>query len=142
MKKIINSFLFYSKIILLLIAFTLTLYIIFSMNAYYRRNVINIILVGIPLFLVLLMFVLSIFKDTVKDNLFFNLASVLSIVAIIIIDYRTIFDSNMVLWIDSKMNFLFSLNSVIVSGSYINNFFNLNLAFSKLDTRISSILSS
>ena len=107
MKKIINSLLFYSKIILLLVAFTLTLYIIFSMNAYYQNNAVNILLIGIPLFLVLLMFVLSIFNDNIKDNLLFNLSCFLAIVAIIIIDYRTIFDSNMVLWIDSKMNFYY-----------------------------------
>ena len=112
MKKLINSILFYGKIILLLIAATLTLYIIFSMNDYYRRNVINILFVAVPLFLILLFFVLSLFKDEIKDNLLFNIASILGVVAIIIIDYRTIFDRNMVLWIDSQMNFYFFNNAL------------------------------
>lgn len=112
MKKLINSILFYGKIILLLMAATLTLYIIFSMNDYYRKNVINILFVAIPLFLMLLLFVLSLFKDEVKDNLLFNVASILGIIAIIIIDYRTIFDKNMVLWMDGKMNFYFFSNAL------------------------------
>ncbi len=121
MKQIINSFLFYCKIILLLIAFTLTLYIIFSMNAYYRHDVVNMFLVGLPLFLVLLFFVFSIFKDNIKENLLFNIASVLGIIAIIIIDYRTIFDKNMVLWQNGKMNFYYfnsALNEIKIF-SYI-----------------------
>ena len=112
MKQIINSFLFYCKIILLLIAFTLTLYIIFSMNAYYRHDVVNMFLVGLPLFLVLLFFVFSIFKDNIKENLLFNIASVLGIIAIIIIDYRTIFDKNMVLLVRGNLNFYYFENQV------------------------------
>lgn len=112
MKKGINSCLFYSKIIFLIIAFTLTLYILFSLNYYYHRDVVNILVIGIPLFLILLFFVLSLFKDKVKDNILFNLASILGIIAIIVIDYRTIFDSNMVLWIDSKMNFYYFINNL------------------------------
>ena len=112
MKKGINSCLFYSKIIFLIIAFTLTLYILFSLNDYYHRDVVNILVIGIPLFLILLFFVLSLFKDDVKDNILFNLASILGIIAIIVIDYRTIFDSNMVLWIDAKMNFYYFINNL------------------------------
>ena len=112
MKKGINSCLFYSKIIFLIIAFTLTLYILFSLNDYYHRDVVNILVIGIPLFLILLFFVLSLFKDDVKDNIIFNLASILGIIAIIVIDYRTIFDSNMVLWIDAKMNFYYFINNL------------------------------
>ena len=112
MKKLINTVLFYSKIIILLIAFTLTLYIIFSMNYYYQKDITSVFMAGLPLFLVLVTFMISIFKDNVRDNLFFNIASVLSLIAIVIIDYRTIFDRNMVLWIESKMNFYYFINSL------------------------------
>jgi len=111
MKKIVNSCLFYSKIILLIIAFTLTLYIVFSLNDYYRKDVINILSVGIPLFLILLLFVLSLFNDDIKDNVLFNLASIIGVIAIIVIDYRTIFDKNMVLWFNTKMNFHFFISN-------------------------------
>lgn len=117
MKKIINSLLFYSKIIFVLIAFTLMLYIVFSINDYYKRTVVNIVFLCIPMFLVLLMFILSIFNDKVKDNILFNAVSTLAYLAIIIIGYRTIFDQNMVLWIDGKMNFYYfenSLNNIII----------------------------
>ena len=117
MKKIINSLLFYSKIIFVLIAFTLMLYIVFSINDYYKRTVVNIVFLCIPMFLVLLMFILSIFYDKVKDNILFNAVSTLAYLAIIIIGYRTIFDQNMVLWIDGKMNFYYfenSLNNIII----------------------------
>ena len=112
MKRVINSLIFYSKIVLLIIAFTLTLYIIFSINDYYKKNIVDIFLVSIPLFLSLLLFVLSLFKDNVKYILLFNIASLLGIIAIIVVDYRTIFDKNMVLWIDSKMNFYYFSNCV------------------------------
>lgn len=111
MKKIVNSCLFYSKIVLLLIAFTLTLYISFSINAI-EKDLLSIFLVGLPLFLILVLFMLSIFKDSVKENTLFNLASTFALLAIIIIDYRTIFDKNMVLWHDFSLNIYYFMNAL------------------------------
>ena len=50
----------------------------------------------VPLLLVLIIFVFSFFLNIGKDNIFFNLTCVLVLLAIIIIDYRTIFDSNII----------------------------------------------
>jgi len=105
MDKIINKILFYSKIIFLLIAFVITLYILLIRMDTYGLSALSIFPIFIPLFLVLIAFVFSFFLGIGKDNLFFNLACVLVLLAIIIIDYRVIFDNNIIS--DTKININF-----------------------------------
>ena len=113
MIKLINKVLFYSKIMLLVVVFTITLYIALSMNAYYKSNIINLILLCLPFLLILIMFISSFFMSKWKDNLIYNMASNLAFIAILIIDFRTIFDKNMVMWIDGNMNFYYFQNSLL-----------------------------
>ena len=96
MDKLINKILFYSKIVLLLIAFTLTLYILFIKVDLYELSITSILPLFIPLLLVLIVFVFSFFLNITKDNAFFNIACILVLIAIIIVDYRTIFDNNII----------------------------------------------
>ena len=113
MIKLLNKVLFYSKIMLLVVVFTITLYIALSMNAYYKSNIINLILLCLPFLLILIMFISSFFMSKWKDNLIYNMASNLAFIAILIIDFRTIFDKNMVMWIDGNMNFYYFQNSLL-----------------------------
>ncbi len=96
MDKIINKILFGVKIIFLLISFVITLYILFMRMDLYDLSFLSIFSLFIPLLLVLIVFVFSFFLNIGKDNVFFNLACVLVLISIIIIDYRTIFDSNII----------------------------------------------
>lgn len=103
MDKIINKVLFYTKIIFLLIIFTITLYILFMKIDSYNLSIIAIFPLFIPLFLVLIVFVFSFFLNVGNNNIFFNVACVVMLLSIILVDYRTIFDDNIIS--KSKFNF-------------------------------------
>ncbi len=103
MDKIINKILFYTKMVFLLITFTITLYILFMKMDSFNLSFLSIFPMFIPLFLVLIAFVFSFFLNVGNDNIFFNTACVLVLLSVIIIDYRTIFDSNII----SKTKFNF-----------------------------------
>ena len=94
MIKIINKILIYTKIILLLIAFTITLYILLLRMDYTSLGIGSILPLFIPLLLVLIVYVFSYFLNKGNDNIFYNVASILVLLSIIVIDYRTIFDNN------------------------------------------------
>lgn len=96
MDKLINKILFYTKVIFLLIAFVITLYILLIRMDTYSYSVFSILPLFIPLLLVLIIFVFSFFLNVGNDNMFFNIIGVLMLLAIIIIDYRTVFDSNII----------------------------------------------
>ena len=111
MDKIINKILFYTKIILLLIVFTVTLYILFMKMDIYSKNIISLLPMFIPLLLVLIIFIFSLFLNIGKNNLFFNIVCVLVLLSIIIIDYRTLYDSNII----SKVRFNFNYFDLLVN---------------------------
>ncbi len=126
MLELINKILFYLKVILLLIVFTLSLYIMLSMHAYYHSGIKDLLLVCIPLFLVLVIFVVSFFFKEGDTNTFFNVSCLLALIAILIIDYRTIFDKNMLLWIRGNLNFYYYQNQmtqikILSYGIFIGN---------------------
>lgn len=105
MIKIVNKILFYTKIILLLIAFTVTLYISFMKIDTYNHSILSIIPIFIPLLLVLIVFIFSLFLNIGKDSIFFNIVCVLVLLSIVIIDYRAIFDTNLIP--KTKINYQF-----------------------------------
>ena len=112
MLKKINIFFFYSKIVLLLVAFALEMYIIFSMNALDNGTYGTFLMMMLPFILVLLTFVFSFFFENGKKHLFYNISSFIAIIAIIMICVRTISDSNMVMWSKWKMNLYFFENNI------------------------------
>ena len=124
MDKIINKILFGTKIICLLVAFTITLYILLIRMDTYGLSVLSIIPLFIPMLLLLITFVFSLFLNIGKNNIFFNIACVLVLLAIIVIDYRVLFDHNII----SKTNinlYFFDLASnkikVMLYLSFISN---------------------
>ena len=112
MIEMINKVMFYFKLILLLLVFTLTLYILFSMYDYYKTGFWNLILISLPLLLSLIMFVISFFFKVGDDKTLFNVGCILALIAILIIDYRSIFDKNMVLWVKGEINFYYFQNQI------------------------------
>ena len=112
MLDLINKFLFYVKVILLLLVFTLILYILLSMNDYYGNQIINLVLICLPLLMVLIIFVISYFFKEGDNNTFFNVGCLLSLIAILVVCIRTIFDKNMVLWMRGNLNFYYFQNQM------------------------------
>ena len=79
MSKLINKILFYSKIVFLLIAFVLTLYILLIRMDTNDLSALSIFPLFIPLLLVLIVFVFSFFLNIGNDNIFFNIVGVTSL---------------------------------------------------------------
>ena len=96
MDKLINRILFISKIILLIIAFVVSLYISLIKMDTYELSILSIVPLFLPLLLVLIAFVFSFFLNIARENTLFNIVCILVLLAIIIIDYRTIFDKNII----------------------------------------------
>lgn len=121
MKKVFNVFFSIIKYLLLLAAFALTLYIILKMNLRLKKPIIDSISLFIPYGVLLLLYILnfSLNKKSVNDNLFFNLTSVLTFLANIIVCLRAMFDYNMVFNGIQKMGVDF-------------NYFNDYLSFNKI----------
>lgn len=112
MLKVVNRILFFSKIIILLFDFSLTLYIMLMLNSSREGELLNLFLTCIPIFLTLVIFVISFFFHKGTDNVIFNSCSLLALIAIFIIDFRTLFDQNMVMWVKDNINFYFFRNNV------------------------------
>ncbi len=114
MHKLVNKVLFFIKIMLLLIDFVLTLYIMLMLNSMRDGELGNLILTCIPLLLILIIFVFGFFFRKGHDNLLFNVSTVLALVTILIINLRTLFDQNMVMWIKDNMNFYYFRNQIVL----------------------------
>lgn len=112
MTKLINKVLFLIKIILLLLDFILTLYIMLMLNSMREGELGILITTCIPLLLVLIIFVVSFFFRKGNDNLLFNVSTILALLVILVIGIRTIFDQNMTMWIKDKMNFYYFRNQI------------------------------
>ena len=96
MDKLINRIWFISKIVLLSIAFVVSLYISLIKIDTYELSILSIVPLFLPLLLVLIAFVFSFFLNIAKENTLFNIVCILVLLAIIIIDCRTIFDKNII----------------------------------------------
>ena len=110
--KTINKILFFSRLIILLVDFILTLYIMMMLNTYSDGNIGSLVMTCLPLLLTLIVFVVSFFFKKGNNHLLFNVCSILSLITILIIDYRTICDKNMVMWVKSNMNFYYFKNQI------------------------------
>ena len=138
MIKLLNKILFYTKIVVLLIAFVITLYILLIRMDTNGLSALSIFPLFIPLFLILITFVFSFFLNVGNDNLFFNLSCVLVLLAIIIIDYRTIFDGNIISNTKIKLNFFDLQTSKMKIMLYLTFISNILLMFYEKKKKIHS----
>ena len=93
--KTINKIFFYLKIFLLLIAFSFSLYILFMRMDFMSSSILSILPTFIPFLVLLIIFVITMFNNK-GNKLYYNVASTLAFIAIIIITFRTIFDKNII----------------------------------------------
>lgn len=112
MIKLLNRILFFSKIILLLFDFVFTLYIMLMLNSNTEGELLNLIVTCLPFLLTLIVFVVSFFFNRGVNNMIFNICSILALITIFIIDFRALFDENMVMWLKGNLNFYFFKNNV------------------------------
>lgn len=112
MTDAINKILFYIKVILLLVAFTLSLYIMMMMYDRFGRGIMDLILLFIPMLLSLITFVVSFFFKDGNKSILFNVSSTLALLAIVIICLRALVDKNMVLNIKDGINYYYFENQL------------------------------
>ena len=127
MTELINKIFFYTKVVFLLIAFAITLYILLMRMDINGLSIFSIIPLFIPLLLLLIVFVFSFFLNIGNDNIFFNLVCVLVLLSIIIIDCRTIFDSNIISKFQLNLNYFDILTNKIKIMLYLTFISNILL---------------
>lgn len=137
MINIINKLFMFLKILLLIVAFGLTLYIILYM--YYSlgkqpfgNDLLDFVQNLIPFVLLLILYMLNIAlkQKTVNDNIFYNITCFLVTVTILFIGYRAMCDQNMILWhkTDYHINFdyyadqLFQIKAMLYGLVIANGF--------------------
>lgn len=145
MHKLINRILFFSKTIILIIDFILTFYITLMMNSNYNNSIIDLIRINFPLLLILIVLVVSFFFKKGYDNTLFNISSLLALITILIIDIRTIFDQNMVMWIKNSINFYYFKNQIKVIKTlgysiFIGNMFIICFNNKKMNNDFSNLV--
>jgi FtsH-binding integral membrane protein len=92
----------------------------------------------IPLLLVLIVFVFSFFLNIGNDNIFFNIVGVLVLLAIILIDCRTIFDNNIISNTKINLNFFDIQTSKIKIMLYLTFISNILLMIYEKKNKIHS----
>ena len=106
MINLINKILFYTKVVLFLVAFSFVLYITLIKMDYSSSNLLVVLPMFVPFFLLLILIVFGFFLNVGNNNFLYNLSSCLAFLSMIIISIRTIFDQNIIPY-PFKMNINF-----------------------------------
>lgn len=101
MSRTINFIFSLLKILLLLVSFVLTFYIIINMYQRLEKNMVDAIKNFIPFILLFILFSLNFVlkQKSVNSCFFYNLTCCLVFTLILIAGYRTFFDKNMVVMV-------------------------------------------
>ncbi len=109
MEKIINAFFSVIKVILLLVSFILTFYIIMNMYHRLEKNIVESIPTLLPFIILLFLFVINFIfgQKGVTKSMFYNISCCLAFSVILFAVYRAFYDTNMVmiLKLDYNINF-------------------------------------
>lgn len=144
MNKIINWFLCIFKMLLLLICFVFTFYIIVGMYNRLEKNIVDAIYNFIPFVLLFILFSINIIlkQKNVIQCTFYNITCCLVFIMILFSIYRTFFDQNMVVMIrlgyNINFNYFADMIAPIKAMLYILCLSNMllivsNLKFGKLE---------
>lgn len=125
MIKIINAILSFLKVILLLVCFVFTFFIIINMYRRLDKNVVDAVSNFIPFVLLFILFAINmIFRQkSVNKCFFYNITCCLVFTMILFAVYRTFFDRNMVVMIrlgyDINFNYFADIIAPIRAMLYI-----------------------
>lgn len=110
MIKIINIMLSFLKVILLLVCFVFSFYIIINMYNRLEKNLMDSIYNFIPFFLLFILFSINFIlkQKTVNSCLFYNLICCFVFALILLVVYRTFNDSNMIVMLRLGYNINFN----------------------------------
>lgn len=125
MGRIFKKSLFILKIILLLIAFGTTLYLMFNLCKTYDNKTSELIIVGILYIINLFIYSYRFFLKVDNSVVYPECVSILTYISIIFINLRSIFDKNMIAWSYLKVNIEYFSNHIF----YIKMFLILLICF-------------
>lgn len=131
MIKMINGLLYGLKYLLLILSFALGSYIILYMYQRLDKPVFDAILIAIPFIFLFILFAINMLanQQRITKNLFYNLTCCFVFMVILFIEYRAIFDTNMIA--NSKLGYNINFNyfadninaiQVMIVGLIISNF--------------------
>ena len=117
MIKIINVLLNVVKVIMLLVCFVFTFFIIFQMYDRLNKNFIDSIPNFIPFVLLFILFSINFIlkQKVVNENLFYNITCCLVFGMLLFAIFRTFNDKNMIYLVKSKYNLNFNYFSDIIA---------------------------
>ena len=130
MIKIINSILYIFKYLLLILCFSLGGYIVLYMYQRLNKSLMDSIFLALPFLILFVLFAINMLANQkrVTGNLFYNLTCCFVFLVVLFIEYRAIFDSNMIA--NSKLGYNINFNyfadnisaiKVMVVGLIIGN---------------------
>lgn len=132
MIKVFNNIFNTMKIVLLLVSFIMILYIMLYTFHYtgknaFGREFFEFFGTLLPFILVLMVFIVNYILKI--DNVFFNTASIIALLSIVIIEARTLFDQNMIFWAKDgyNINFHYFANQVVQIKSLVYFIFITNI---------------
>lgn len=110
MKKILNTFFYIMKHLLLIIAFVSTLYIIVYMYQRLNKSLTDSVRVFVPYAVLFILFCVNLIarQKEVTKNIFYNICCCLVLATICYCGYRAIFDQNMLM--NDKMGYGINFN--------------------------------
>ena len=117
MIKILNTILSYLKVLLLLVTFVFSFFIIINMYQRLEKNMINAIFNFIPFILLFILFAINIiFKQkSVNNCLFYNVTCCLVFLMLLFSVYRTFCDKNMIAIIRLGYNINFNYFADVIA---------------------------
>ena len=115
MIKIFNKIFNISKLILLTLSLAFTLYIMLFMyekldKSYFGHNFLDFFGTIFPLIVLLILFTINyaLHQEYINNNILYNSCCMVSLISIIMIGYRTLYDTNMIYWAKDGFNINFS----------------------------------
>ncbi len=117
MNKIINLIFCYLKVLLLLICFVFSFFIIINMYRRLEKNVVDAVFNFIPYVVLFLLFSVNIVlkQKSVNENMFYNITCCFVFGMLLFTIYRTFFDRNMVALIRLGYNINFNYFADIIA---------------------------
>lgn len=146
MTKFVNNVCCFLKIILLLVSFVFTFYIILNMYKRLEKNMIDAIYNFIPFILLFVLFAINLIfrQKTVNKCTFYNVTCCLVFIMILFSVYRTFFDKNMVaiirLGYGINFNYFADMIAPIRAMLYILCISNVLLIISGIDFKKTNVI--
>ena len=131
MKKILNTFFGIFKYFVFFLSLSITVYIVLGMYQRVDKDIIESSIIFLSYFILFFVYILNIIlRQSIRENIFYNITSCLVFVTTLVVGFRSILDTNMILNSIMGYNINFSFFSdyipfmnILMYGLIISNIF-------------------